>query len=77
MNLFKRISYKEKIICIYNSKMIFRNAIGELIEINKYNFINDKLYYEKIMELKMEIMEAKKEFTKSDKTFDNKNSKQS
>jgi len=32
--------------------MLFRTNKGELIEIKKYNFINDKLYYEKIMEIK-------------------------
>lgn len=63
--------------------MLFRNINGELIEINKYDFKNDKLYYQQIMEIK-------KEFTKSNKsnninysnyiinnslkkTFDNKN----
>ena len=28
--------------------MLFRTADGKLIEINKYDFKNDKLYYEKI-----------------------------
>ncbi len=37
--------------------MIFRCVNGELIEINKYDFKNDKLYYQKIMEIK-------KQFTK-------------
>jgi hypothetical protein len=37
--------------------MLFRNINGELIEINKYDFKNDKLYYQKIMEIK-------KQFTK-------------
>ena len=46
--------------------MLFRTASGEIIEINKYDFKNDKLYYLKIMELK-------KTFTKSEKTFQNKN----
>ena len=32
--------------------MLFRTNTGQLIEINKYNFINDKLYYKKILELK-------------------------
>jgi hypothetical protein len=32
--------------------MLFRINTGELIEINKYNFSNDKLYYQKIMDLK-------------------------
>jgi len=33
--------------------MLYRNADGNLIEINKNDFINDKLYYEKIIELKL------------------------
>ena len=28
--------------------MLFRTIDGKLIEINKYDFKNDKLYYEKI-----------------------------
>ncbi len=32
--------------------MLFRTANGELIEINKYDFKNDKLYYQKIIEIK-------------------------
>ena len=39
---------------------------GELIEIKRYDFKNDKLYYEKIMEIK-------KSFTKLEKTLCNKN----
>ena len=45
--------------------MLFRTVSGELIEINKYDFINDKIYYEKIMKIK-------NEFTKLEKTFENK-----
>lgn len=29
--------------------MIIRNIHGELIQINKYDYANDKIYYEKIM----------------------------
>lgn len=32
--------------------MLFRTNKGCLIEIKKYNFHNDKIYYEKIMEIK-------------------------
>lgn len=32
--------------------MIFRTKKGHLIEIKKYNYPNDKIYYEKIMEIK-------------------------
>lgn len=47
--------------------MIFRTITGELIEINKYDFKNDILYYQKIMEIKQQ-------FAKLEKTLDNKNS---
>ena len=40
--------------------MIFRENNGNLIELNRYDFKNDKLYYQKIMEIK-------KQFTKSNK----------
>jgi hypothetical protein len=32
--------------------MIFRTANGGLVEINKYDFKNDILYYKKIFEIK-------------------------
>ena len=50
--------------------MIFRTITGELIEINKYDFKNDILYYQKIMEIKQN-------FTKLEKTLDHKNSQHS
>ena len=31
--------------------MLFRSINGNLIEINKYDYKNDQLYYEKIMEI--------------------------
>jgi hypothetical protein len=40
--------------------MIIRNKNGELLKINKYDYPNDMIYYEKIMNIK-------KEFTKDDK----------
>lgn len=40
--------------------MLFRDINGNLVEINKYDFKNDKVYYQKIMEIK-------KQFTKSNK----------
>ena len=46
--------------------MLFRTIKGEFIEINRYDFKNDKLYYEKIMKLK-------ESFTKLKKTLNNKN----
>ena len=38
--------------------MLFRDSNGNLVELNRYDFKNDKLYYQKIMEIK-------KQFTKS------------
>jgi len=32
--------------------MIFRNVDGELIEISRFDFTNDKLFYQKIMNVK-------------------------
>jgi hypothetical protein len=32
--------------------MLFRTNKGELVELKKYGFPNDKLYYEKVMEMK-------------------------
>lgn len=49
--------------------MLFRTSEGSLIEIKKYNFKNDKLYYEKIFEIK--------NIPKLEKGFDYKNYKQS
>jgi hypothetical protein len=40
--------------------MLFRDSNGNLIELNRYDFKNDKLYYQK-------IMETKQLFTKSNK----------
>jgi hypothetical protein len=37
--------------------MLFRDVNGNLIELNRYDFKNDKVYYQKIMEIK-------KQFTK-------------
>ena len=50
--------------------MLFRNSDGKLVELNLYNFINDKLYYEKIFEIKYV------NHPKSEKAFDYKNNKQ-
>jgi hypothetical protein len=32
--------------------MLFRDISGNLVELNRYDFINDKLYYQKIIEFK-------------------------
>ncbi len=49
--------------------MLFRASDGSLREINKYNFKNDKLYHEKLLEIK--------KLPKLEKGFDYKNNKQS
>jgi hypothetical protein len=38
--------------------MLIRINTGELVEINKYNFSNDKLYYQKIMDLKKPLAKS-------------------
>jgi hypothetical protein len=48
--------------------MLFRSNDGKLIEIKKHDFINDKLYYEKLIEIKKTV-------PKLDKSFYNKNDK--
>jgi hypothetical protein len=40
--------------------MLFRDVNGNLIQLNRYDFKNDKVYYQKIMEIK-------KQFTKTTK----------
>ena len=52
--------------------MIFRTITGELVEINRYDFINDKLYYEKIMKIKEPFVKSISS-AKLKKTFNNKN----
>ena len=46
--------------------MIIRNINGEIIKVNKYDYANDMIFYEKIMNIK-------KEFTKVC-NFENNNS---
>jgi len=53
-------------ININNYIMLFRNIDGKIIEIKKYNFVNDYIYYTKIMEMK-------KPFSKVIKTQNNLN----
>jgi len=55
--------------------MLLRTVNGEIIEIKKYNFTNDKIYYTKIMEVKDDITKSFVSSTKSNKTFHNKNTK--
>ena len=40
--------------------MLFRTASGEIVEINKYDFKNDKLYYLKITEIKTSFTKIRK-----------------
>ena len=51
--------------------MLFRTNTGELLEIKKYDYPNDKLYYQKIMEIKKS--QTENIFAKLEKTFNNKN----
>jgi hypothetical protein len=37
--------------------MLFRSVNGNLIEIKRYDFKTDKLYYEKILEIKKKMLE--------------------
>jgi hypothetical protein len=53
--------------------MLFRTNNGELIEIKRYNFSNDKLYYKKIMEIKQTFSKSLISSMKLEKTFNNKN----
>ena len=55
--------------------MLFRTNKGELIEIKKYEYPNDILYYKKIMEIKTPKISSTKEnsFAKLKKTFYEKN----
>lgn len=47
--------------------MIFRNSKGELIEINKYEYSNDMIYYEKIMNIQKEIAKCNNEIKNNSK----------
>jgi len=53
--------------------MLFRTNNGELIEIKRYNYTNDQLYYKKIMDVKQSFSKSFLSLTKSEKTFGNKN----
>jgi flagellum-specific peptidoglycan hydrolase FlgJ len=52
--------------------MLFRTNNGELIEIKRYDFPTDKLYHQKIMEIKKSTKQTA--FAKLEKTLDYKNS---
>lgn len=53
--------------------MLFRTNKGELIEIKKYDYPNDNLYYQKIMDIKK--CQKENNFAKLEKTFNDKNNK--
>lgn len=55
--------------------MLFRTSKGNIIEINKYDYINDNIYHNKIFQLKKEIYQKYLHTSpkKLNKTFDNKN----
>jgi hypothetical protein len=58
--------------------MLFRTNKGTLIEIKKYDFSNDKLYYQKIMEINKPIHIISTPgwpLPKLEKTLNNKNNK--
>ena len=42
--------------------MLFRTDDGHLVEIKKYDFVNDKLYYEKLLEIKKPVPKLEKTF---------------
>lgn len=42
--------------------MLFRTNDGKLIEITKNGFINDKLYYQKIIDIKKPLPKLEKTF---------------
>ena len=48
--------------------MLFRTRNGELIEIKRYDFPTDKLYHQKIMEIKKSTKQTA--FAKLEKTLD-------
>jgi hypothetical protein len=43
--------------------MLFRTNKGNLIEIKRISFINDKLYYEKLLEINKPLPKLEKTFT--------------
>jgi len=49
--------------------MLYRNSDGKLVEINKNYFINDKIFYEKIIELKTHFSKLYYETNKPKKNY--------
>jgi hypothetical protein len=46
--------------------MLFRDTNGNLVELNRYDFKTDKLYYQKIMEIKQLFTKSNKNQNYSD-----------
>jgi len=46
--------------------MLFRDSNGNLVELNRYDFKTDKLYYQKIMEIKQLFTKSNKNQNYSD-----------
>jgi len=46
--------------------MLFRDSNGNLVELNRYDFKTDKLYYQKIMEIKQLFTKLNKNQNYSD-----------
>jgi len=46
--------------------MLFRDFDGNLIQLNRYDFKNDKLYYKKIMEIKQQSTKSNKDTNKNE-----------
>lgn len=42
--------------------MLFRTDDGKLIEVKKMDFVNDKLYYQKVLDLKKPVPKLEKTF---------------
>jgi len=51
--------------------MLYRNLEGKLVEINKNDFVNDKMFYEKIIELKTPFSKLQYETNKPKKNYSN------
>lgn len=51
--------------------MLFRDSNGNLIELNRYDFKNDKLYYQKIMAIKHLFTKSNKSQNYSDYVIQN------
>jgi hypothetical protein len=50
--------------------MLFRNNNGELIEIKKYDYSNDKLYFQKLINIKKnKLIPIKDVFFNKEKNF--------